>query len=201
MKKTCLNCGNYFTRKNKKFCSRKCIDEYNKYMGHKKEKKEKPRKYKYKKSKKLFDIEFNGDIWHIHRGKDGRERAYSKGRCISYPKFLLMTKGVFVDDGYDVHHKDGNYEHNNIENFSIMNHIEHEKYHNKKKKIQDKIMICPECGKKFIWTVKKQKNFNSNIRRQKCRNKSGIVSSNPFCSKSCSGKYSQRIQMSLKKNE
>lgn len=39
----------------------------------------------------------------------------------------------------------------------------------------DKTMICPQCGKEFIWTVAQQSMFNRNAKRNDGRN------NEPFC--------------------
>ena len=53
----------------------------------------------------------------------------------------------------------------------------------------DKTMICPQCGKEFILTVAQQSMFNRNAKRNDSRN------NEPFCSKSCSGKYGKDKQI------
>ena len=67
----------------------------------------------------------------------------------------------------------------------------------------DKEVICPVCGKPFIWTSKQQSTHFSNLSRA-----GGRISEQPMCSKHCSGifghmqqmkKHSQHLQGQIRK--
>lgn len=96
-----------------------------------------------------------------------------------------------VEDGYDIHHIDEDKTNNNINNLKKITHEEHGRIHSTK--YSDKMMICPQCGKEFLWTAQKQQTFYSNQSRKRYQNSS----TKPFCSKSCSGKYGKQVQETL----
>ena len=93
-----------------------------------------------------------------------------------------------IENGCDIHHIDEDKTNNNINNLKKITHEEHGRIHNTK--YSDKMMICPQCGKEFLWTAQKQQTFYSNQSRKRYQNSS----TKPFCSKSCSGKYGKQFQ-------
>lgn len=93
-----------------------------------------------------------------------------------------------IEDGYDINHIDEDKTNNNINNLEKITHEEHGRIHNTK--YSDKVMICPQCGKEFLWTAQQQQTFYSNQSRKRYQNSS----TKPFCSKSCSGKYGKQFQ-------
>ena len=118
----------------------------------------------------------------IYTNKDGRTRVYLKGskRVISYPRYIMETElGRPSDKMEQVHHIDDNPLNNDISNLEIKNIGEHQREHSTK--YFDKVVICPWCGKEFIWTGIQQRYHNQNRNR--------ITTSEPFCSKKCIGKY------------
>lgn len=133
--------------------------------------------------------------------KDGREIAYvidnGKKRVISYPRVLMAEKiGRKLEPYEDVHHIDEDVRNNDISNLQLVLHGEHQKEHMKKNiKYFDKVMICSECGKEFLWTALQQRMRYSNLSRKIQRNKYSVNHGGPFCSKKCAGKYSRRIQL------
>ena len=120
----------------------------------------------------------NLDEYKVYVCKDGRTRAYNyeTKEIVSYPKLLMENiLGRKLKPNEDVHHKDGNPLNNNPWNLAVVDHAEHEKEHAKAKgynvkekkennfehkgrnrKYSNKEMVCPECGKSFIWTAYQQ---------------------------------------------
>ena len=95
-----------------------------------------------------------------------------------------------IEEGYDIHHIDEDKTNNNINNLQKLLHEEHCRLHGTEI-IDDKVMICPQCGKEFLWTAQKQKNFKRNLSKKIKSNKI----CQPFCSKECTGKYGKKNQM------
>jgi len=131
---------------------------------------------------------------HTYVCKDGRIRYYdtTTQKVSSYPRHLLEQKlGRKLLPNEQVHHIDENPLNNELTNLDIVLIGEHQRMH--AQKYFDKVMICPECGKKFVWTALQQQRFYSNHSRieVKCSNKIN----QPFCSKQCVGKYSRREQL------
>ena len=91
--------------------------------------------------------------------------------------------------GCIVHHKDENKYNNCIWNLEISCREVHGKIHNPKKYV-DKEAVCDICGKKFIWTSKRQASYFSDIRIGRDR----MIT----CSKSCSS-YAGRMKQLDKK--
>lgn len=126
-------------------------------------------------------------------GKDNRVRACAlceDGTKISgsYARFLLLLNGVSLEKDDDVHHIDGNPLNNDLSNLKVLKHGEHQRMHSLK--YFDKEMTCPVCGKKFIWTAKRQQRHSSNVSRKDSQRSQMIV-----CSKSCAGKLGKIKQM------
>lgn len=126
---------------------------------------------------------------------DGRVRAYIKSthKVVSYPRILMEYKlGRKLKATEQVHHIDGNPLNNNINNLELLNQHDHLKLHADVKSIkyEDKLMVCPVCGKEFIWSAKQQKERYRNSKR------STKLYIGPFCSKSCSGRLGTDTQNS-----
>ena len=130
----------------------------------------------------------------LYKNKDGRLRGYiiETGETRSYPK-LLMEEYLErkLNDDEIVHHIDENPLNNDIDNLKVMTLSEHARYH--RQKYFDKYMICPECGKEFLWTAKQQLNHYGNYNRSDRRDRRNMLDK-PFCSRHCSGIYGQRVQ-------
>lgn len=126
----------------------------------------------------------------IYHGKDGRLRVYVKEtkKTISYPKYLMeKTLGRALLPNEVVHHIDENPLNNDITNLKVKTLSEHSKDH--MTVYHDTTAICGWCGKEFIWTGLQQQRFYSE--RRIGRHKSKL----PFCSRECSGRYGQRLQV------
>lgn len=123
--------------------------------------------------------------YNVYVCSDNRTRAYDKvtKKVTSYPRIIMENKlNRKLNINEDVHHVDGNPLNNNPNNLEVIKHGDHQSYHNKKYK--DKYMICPLCGKNFLWTIKQQRTFYSNKSRNNPQRKN---SKGPFCSKKCAG--------------
>lgn len=127
--------------------------------------------------------------------KDGRLRCRIKfpdGSCLtkSYPKYLMevhLNRYLGIDE--TVHHKDGNFLNNNLDNLEVIERREHS--YSDAYKNQDKRVTCSYCGKEFTIPGSKLSNRNRKDRKQ----------SGYFCSKSCSGKYGKEIQLGLRNHK
>ena len=120
----------------------------------------------------------------VYECKDGRTRAYVKEsrKVVSYPRLVLEEKiGRPLVKNEQVHHIDGNPLNNDPENLTIEILGDHQRSHSQK--YFDKVVKCAYCGKDFMWTAKQQRTHRGNAK-----------DSEPFCSKSCSGKYGTEIQ-------
>lgn len=141
----------------------------------------------------LYKVDLENDVTVYEPNKgDGRIRAYIKSmKCVvSYPKLLMAVHlGRDLDDDEEVHHIDENPLNNDLSNLIVLPKSEHAKLHGEEKRIvfEDKVMTCPICGKKFIWTVKQQRKFRQN------NSGKGSVSG-PFCSPHCCGFYGKLLQ-------
>ena len=145
----------------------------------------------------LYKVDLENDVTVYEPNKgDGRIRAYIKSmKCVvSYPKLLMAVHlGRDLDDDEEVHHIDENPLNNDLSNLVVMPKSEHVKLHGEEKRIifEDKIMICPMCGKEFIWTAHQQQNsYRNSLRASRKIN----PAMGPFCSAHCCGYYSRLVQ-------
>lgn len=88
-----------------------------------------------------------------------------------------------------MHHIDGDYSNNELNNLDIVLHGNHQKFHNPPK-YQDKVVNCSVCGKEFLFTAKQQRTRTQNKSRGRT-----IPDTIYLCSKSCTGKYSYEKYM------
>lgn len=123
----------------------------------------------------------------IYQGKDRRYRVYDKQtqKVFSYPRLLMEEKlGRPLAANEQVHHIDGDYTNNSIENLEVLLLGEHQKQHTESIcKYKDVEKECAYCHQKFIWKVSAQKNFYANVKRGKSK-------TGPYCSRQCAGKGS-----------
>lgn len=129
----------------------------------------------------------------VYKCKDDRLRVYNKEtkKVTSYPRMLMEEYiGRSLDRDEQIHHIDGDVTNNDISNLQILKLGEHQKLHSRK--YFDKEMICPWCGKAFIWTAKQQSYFYGNLNY---RNNKSVHTGKPFCSKHCSGCYTRNEQL------
>ena len=132
----------------------------------------------------------NCKIYGPYKRKDNREHVIiifpdKSRKTISYPKFLMEIKlNKKLKDNETIDHKDCDFSNNNWNNLEIKEryvHIQEDVLRNKEEKF-----ICPICGIDFKLKGSKL----SNAIQNRLKNKTG-----PFCSRSCAGKYSQKIQV------
>jgi len=125
--------------------------------------------------------------------KDGRQHVVvvsnSSTRTVSYPRYLVeVAIDSYLKDNEDVHHKNGDFTDNRLENLEVITHKKHCIKH--QQKYTDTIATCVRCGKSFFMSATQARYSADNKRRGK---------SSPFCSKKCSGLYGKEIQMSAEK--
>ena len=145
----------------------------------------------------LYKVDLENDVTVYEPNKgDGRIRAYIKSmKCVvSYPKLLMAVHlGRDLDDDEEAHHIDENPLNNDLSNLIVLPKSEHAKLHGEEKRIvfEDKAMICPMCGKEFIWTAHQQQNsYRNSLRASRKIN----PAMGPFCSAHCCGYYSRLVQ-------
>lgn len=106
-----------------------------------------------------------------------------KKTTISYPKYLMeLNLNRYLSEEETIQHLDGNPLNNDLSNLTILNRSEHSK--TDAIRVNDVILTCQWCNKNFL--VKGSK------LRQRLRSDRN---SNSFCSKQCSGKYGQSVQI------
>lgn len=121
--------------------------------------------------------------------KDKRLRCiliYPDGtrKTLSYPKYLIEVHlNRYLKENETVHHIDGNFLNNNLDNLEVIIRKEH--CFNDAYKNEDVIVKCSLCGKEFTIDGSKLNNRNRSDRKQ----------SGYFCSRSCTGKYGRLIQL------
>jgi endogenous inhibitor of DNA gyrase (YacG/DUF329 family) len=121
--------------------------------------------------------------------KDGRQHLVTitpsgKKSVVSYPKYIMEKYlGHYLNTWQTVHHKDGDFTNNNIENLEIINNADHVRYHcDKLKKSLE--LTCVLCGTQFR---------RYHISWEKHNRKQGKFG--PFCSKHCAGKWAKNKQL------
>lgn len=111
-----------------------------------------------------------------------------KHHVVGVHRLVALTFNPNFFPGCVVHHKDENKYNNNIDNLEVMTQAEHAKGH-KPGKYFNKIAICEVCGRRFIWTAKRQGLYCRDLNR----NKSRIIA----CSRACSSYYGRMIQLGI----
>ena len=139
----------------------------------------------------FYKLDLDKDV-NIYTCTDGRMRTYIKAThdVISYPRLLMAVHlGRDLKDDEEIHHLDEDPMNNDIDNLMVLTKEEHLALHADEKRIQfkDKVMVCPMCGKEFVWTAKQQRKFREN-------NSSRKTDAGPFCSQRCCGIYGKLIQ-------
>lgn len=114
--------------------------------------------------------------------KDGRQHViiYENGnrKTVSYPKYLIESKlNIKLTDTETVDHIDGNFLNNDFSNLRVVERAEHA-YDDSFKTVEKIIKVtCLYCGNQFEY------------------NTTNSYSTGSFCSRRCSGKYGQKVQI------
>jgi len=112
--------------------------------------------------------------------KDPATGATVSRQTISYPKYVV--EGVLLEtlpDDMTVDHIDRNFKNDCLSNYRVVDkptHSREDARHRRKD-----LVACIECGVNFIPSSNQVNNWS--------RSKAG-----PFCSRSCTGRYGQRVQ-------
>jgi hypothetical protein len=126
-------------------------------------------------------------IYGPYTRKDGRQHViiYENGnrKTISYPKFLLEQKlGRSLLPNETCDHIDNDYTNNCLGNLQVLTRSDNCKKQMAFKPAEKGYFVCPECNKSFYKEMRYVR--HNNIHQKKV---------GPFCSKSCAGRYSQRL--------
>jgi hypothetical protein len=122
-------------------------------------------------------------IYGPYNCSDGRRRVIHDGKTKLYARYLIELKtGRELTNKEQVNHIDGNFKNDDIENLEILLTTVHLRSH--QQEYYEVAAHCIECLKVFMMSAVQHRNRVANIKRGKTRG--------PFCSKKCSGKYSQR---------
>ena len=127
-------------------------------------------------------------VYGPYKRNDGREHVIlidsnCARRTISYARYLLEQKlGHPLSTDKVVHHINVDPLDNNITNLEIMPRSKHASLHHKAKETCNR--VCPQCGKSFCCSVRR---IRSNQGKQ--------GHAGPFCSRSCSSRYSRVLQL------
>lgn len=139
---------------------------------------------------KLFDefhnevntyINHNGYVWYSFR-------INNKRKSIFLHRLVYKLFCGDIPKGMHIHHKDKNPLNNSLANLELKEAKQHLREHSQK--YFDKEVVCPVCGKPFIWTAKQQSMHFSNLSRVGRR-----ILEQPLCSKHCVGIFGQKQQM------
>lgn len=106
-------------------------------------------------------------------------------RTVSYPKWLLeLQLGRRLDPDLEtVDHIDSNFDNNNLDNLRIMPRNEHSSEDTRR--VKHVKFNCAWCKNEFERSPRL-------VRDKARKNKAG-----PFCSRTCAGKYSRKLQLKL----
>lgn len=134
-------------------------------------------------NKKMYE---NCKIYGPYINSDGREFVQIKEndniRSTSLARYLYEKYyDVRLNQDQVVHHIDGDFHNNNINNLKLMNRKTHHGFHSKLNTKSDIELKCVWCGKTFFIKGSSMRNRN-----RRC--------AGPFCSRSCSGKYGAELR-------
>jgi hypothetical protein len=131
----------------------------------------------------------NCKIYGPYQIKNGRKYITvifpnKKKKNVSYPKYLMeKSLNRYLKDNETVDHIDCDFTNNDLSNLRVLDRSEHVRLDVKRYAEQE--FDCPECGISFRLSGRKLHDAIHN--RKKGR-------AGPFCSRSCAGKYSKKIQ-------
>lgn len=98
---------------------------------------------------------------------------------ISYPRFIMecVLKRI-LSKNEEVHHKNGNQSDDRIDNYEVLDSIQHRTLQYKRKEVS-----CGFCGRNFEISGKVLSDYKANLRKEKPKK-------GPYCSRRCAGKAS-----------
>lgn len=106
--------------------------------------------------------------------------ATKNGYVLLHRVIMENKLGRLLQPDEVVHHIDHNKKNNSIDNLQVLTNKEHAKLHHEGHKRTKIKLTCPECGRIFereVYLCYSPRKFG------------------PFCSRSCSGKFSRRLQI------
>ena len=115
-------------------------------------------------------------------------RINNKKRTILIHRLVYELFCGYTPQGMHVHHKDKNPLNNSLNNLELKEPKQHLREHFQK--YFDKEVVCPVCGKQFIWTAKQQ-----SMHFRNCSRAGRSISELPMCSKHCAGIFGKMQQM------
>lgn len=122
-------------------------------------------------------------VYGPYERKDGRRHVVivdgSTTRTVSNARYVLASAGYKISPEDDVHHVDGDYTNDSIDNLRIVPKRQHLQEHNTIYHPTE--FTCPVCGAVFTLSGKQVWKSMENGRRR-----GGV---GPFCSRSCAGTY------------
>ena len=131
-----------------------------------------PYPYSYDKRRKFVVITFD----------DGSKKS------VSYPRYVMEQHlGHPLPANKDVHHKDENPSNNDISNLELVDRIKHRRDHSTKHSFEESTETCVICGKQFVYTVQRKRDYFHNTGK--------LVNDNPTCSKVCQCKFARQEQL------
>lgn len=136
---------------------------------------------------KLFD-EFHNEITPYINNSGYAWYSFkinNKRKSVGIHRLVYELFCGYIPQGMQIHHKDKNPLNNSLNNLELKDAKQHLREHFQK--YFDKEVICPVCGKPFIWTAKQQSNYYSHRYRG--------ISEQPMCSKHCVGIFGKRQQI------
>lgn len=122
-------------------------------------------------------------------------RINGKSRTKTIHRLVFETFVGEIPKDMIIHHIDKNKHNNSLSNLCMMDETTHKQLHAQKYFYVDKEMICPVCGKKFLWTAKQQRCFTRSHNRKDRK----YTNTFPICSKKCVGIYSTKNQFADKR--
>ena len=130
---------------------------------------------------KIEKVISKGD--YLYAKVSGHPNATKYGYVLYHRIVMENHLGRLLNSNEVVHHKDGNKKNNNIENLIVLKADEHSRLHGSMVGRRSVKLKCPQCGREFT----------------RYENQTHLVKHSSlnctFCSKSCRGKFSRRIQL------
>ena len=136
---------------------------------------------------------YHGFVYGPYKRRDGRSHVviYLKNsvrKTVSLPKFIVEEScGKILEEFETIHHKNGNFDDNRLENLEVINRVIH--IQNDSKRVKKIEVECVICKKKFL----RHATVINDSAKFGC--------AGPFCSKQCSGRYGKLRELGCEKWE